>query len=59
MERVNHLTGVMEQFGFCARHTPPRSFLERCASVKDLTEWRLHAKSALVRGKGVIQDPAE
>ena len=51
VERVNHLTGEMEAFGFCSRHTPPRSFLDRCASAKDLTEWRVHTKKTGHPGK--------
>ena len=51
VERVNHLTGRMEQFGFCARHTPPKPFLERCASAKDLLEWGQHARGAPPRGR--------
>jgi len=49
VERVDNLTGELVQFGFCARHTPPRPFLERCASAKDVLGWGAHVARARAR----------
>jgi hypothetical protein len=51
IERVDHLTGEMQQFGFCVRHTPPRPFLERCATAKELMDWGLHVRRGPSRGR--------
>jgi hypothetical protein len=57
VERVNHLTGEMEGFGFCARHAPPKPFLDRCASVKDLLGWQAHVRPAGAKGRARCPDP--
>jgi len=40
IERIDHLVGEMVTFGFCARHMPTPSFLERCVTAKDVMGWR-------------------
>lgn len=54
VERIDHLTGEMQQFGFCLRHTPPRPFLDRCASAKELMAWGAHVR----RGLPWLREPA-
>ena len=37
VERVDHLTGVMQPFYFCQRHMPPTYLLNECINAKQLS----------------------
>jgi hypothetical protein len=37
VERVDHLTGVLEPFYFCQRHVPPTYLLNECINAKQLS----------------------
>lgn len=36
VERVDHLSGRMQRFWFCIRHSPPKGVLERCVNARQL-----------------------
>ena len=46
VERVDHLTGVMNQFYYCQRHSPRRETLQNCVNVRQM----IMANSTTKRG---------